>query len=441
LRRLGLRCLPWYRDSVLTADNRPISRAVITSLILAALAIRLSWSFMAPSDAASLDRLPDQIGYLDLARNLLQRQGFIRIDARFDDLIRAGRMPLYPLFVAACGASVTAIRIVQAFIDTSTVLAVYLLARRWLTTRPSFLAAAFVAFNPFLIFFSALILTETLFTAMLAWAMVLLAQRIGLIWGGLVLAATVLLRPSAIGLPVVMGIAGSFLNRSARPDRENSWALPVGSTMLFLTVVMLLPWAIRNRVVLGQWVWTTTDSGFVAYDGFNDQATGASEQKSLSSLEWNRRLRRLSEVDRSDLLQQHARQWIAQTIRENPARLLQLTAVKIARTWSPIPLSQDFSSRRNMVIAGFFAIPFDLLVVLGLWKVAMPRAFKVFLIMPAMYFTLMHAMSVGSLRYRVPVEPLLAVLAGAGAFAVLAKVRLSAWRRSAGSPRTDVVQG
>jgi hypothetical protein len=179
----------------------------------------------------------------------------------------------------------------------------------------------------------------------------------------------------------------------------------------------------------------------VAYDGFNDQATGASDQKSLSGLEWNRRLRRLSEVDRSDLLQEHAGQWIAQTIRENPARLLQLTAVKIARTWSPIPLSQDFCSRRNMVIALLFAIPFDVLVVLGLWKVGIPRVFKVFLILPALYFTLMHAMTVGSLRYRVPVEPLLAVLAGAGAFGVLAKVRLPAWRRIAGSPGTDVVKG
>ncbi|MCY2951796.1 MAG: glycosyltransferase family 39 protein [Planctomycetota bacterium] len=405
------------------------------------MAIRLSWSFLAPSDAASMDRLPDQIGYVDLGRNLLERQGLVRIDARFDDVIRAGRMPLYPFFVAGCGASVTVIRMVQALIDTSTVLAVYLLARRWLTTRPSFLAAAFVAFNPFLIFFSALILSETLFTAMLAWAMVMLSQRNGVIWGGLVLAGSVLVRPSAIGLPVVMGIAGAFLNRSARRDRESFWALPVGSTMLFLTVVMLLPWAIRNRVVLGRWVWTSTDSGFVAYDGFNDQATGASDQQSLSGLEWNRRLRRLSEVDRNELLEQHARQWIAQTIREKPARLLQLTAVKITRTWSPIPLSQDFCSRRNMVIALLFAIPFDVLVVLGLWKVGMPRVFKVFLILPALYFTVMHAMSVGSLRYRVPVEPLLAVLAGAGAFAVLGTVGLPAWRRIAGSPGTEVVEG
>jgi hypothetical protein len=38
----------------------------------------------------------------------------------------------------------------------------------------------------------------------------------------------------------------------------------------------------------------------------------------------------------------------------------------------------------------------------------------VLLLIPAIYFTLVHAMSIGSLRYRVPVEPELAVLAAVG---------------------------
>jgi hypothetical protein len=157
----------------------------------------------------------------------------------------------------------------------------------------------------------------------------------------------------------------------------------------------------------------------------------------LSSLELNMRLRRSSETDRSKLLHDHARQWIAQTWRDNPQHLIKLTITKIARTWSPIPLSQDFASRRNIIAALLFSIPFDLLIVLGLWKSAMPRVPKLFLILPALYFTCVHAVSVGSLRYRVPVEPILAVLAAAGAMAMLARVRLPAFRRSTPSHRTD----
>jgi len=32
--------------------------------------------------------------------------------------------------------------------------------------------------------------------------------------------------------------------------------------------------------VLGRWIWTSTNAGFTAYDGFNPDATGASEVRS-----------------------------------------------------------------------------------------------------------------------------------------------------------------
>ncbi len=420
-------------------DPHPLPRAYLPTLLLAALALRLACAFITPSDDNTLQRLPDQVGYLDLARNLLHQQSLVRVDPRFDDLVYAGRMPLYPLFLAFCGANVIAIRAAQAILDTSTVLAVYLLARNVLTRRPSLLAAAFVAFNPFLIFFSSLILTETLFTSMLAWAMVLLTRHIPLLWGGLLLASSILVRPSAIALPVILGIAAAFLPHHQRSPRHTLWTLPVGSAMLLLTLLALLPWALRNHALLGQWVWTTTDAGFVAFDGFNDQATGASDQKELSSLEWNRQLRRLTEIQRSQLLQRHARQWAAQTAARDPFRLLKLSAIKVARTWSPVPLSHDFSSPRNTLIALLFSLPFYFLVICGLSKNNLPLPFKTLLLLPAIYFTIVHALSVGSLRYRVPTEPLLAVLAAAGAVAVLKPRQPLAPRPSPQSLNNNIV--
>ena len=65
------------------------------------------------------------------------------------------------------------VRLAQALLDTSTVLAIYLLARRFREERGALVAAAIVAVNPFLIYFSGLVLSETLFTAMLAWGLYL----------------------------------------------------------------------------------------------------------------------------------------------------------------------------------------------------------------------------------------------------------------------------
>ena len=108
-----------------------------------------------------------------------------------------------------------AVRVVQAFLDTSTVLATYLLARRWLSERKSILAALLVAIHPYLIYFTALVLSETLYTAMLAWGMALMAREKRSRWwaGAIVLALSVLVRPSAILLPVVLAIGAAVVNR------------------------------------------------------------------------------------------------------------------------------------------------------------------------------------------------------------------------------------
>ena len=121
----------------------------------------------------SIDRLPDQRDILSLGQNLLHGQGLKFFDPRFADDVWAYRTPAYPMLIAVCRGSVRVVRVVQAL---------WTLRRSWQSTcwrgggwragrrcspRPS------VALNPFLIYFTGLILTETLFTAMLAWGMVL----------------------------------------------------------------------------------------------------------------------------------------------------------------------------------------------------------------------------------------------------------------------------
>jgi hypothetical protein len=92
-----------------------------------------------------------------------------------------------------------------------------------------------------------------------------------------------------------------------------------------------------------------------------------------------------------------------------------LTLRKIARTWSPVPLSDEFGRPIYKLIALAFALPFDLLLIVGIFRGGLRRSAVFFLLLPALYFTAIHAMSVGSLRYRMPAEPPLAVLAGVGA--------------------------
>lgn len=412
---------------------------LLIAILLFALTVRLGWGLSRPVTDAAIDALPDQRDYLSIAQNFLNGQGLSFVDKRFDDVAKAFRTPGYPLFLAACGANVRVARAAQAILDTSTVLAIFLLAHLLIPDhrrRPAAnLAAAIVAVNPFLIYFSALLLTETLFTAMLAWAMVLLvlgrgsrtsSWKLTLAWlsGAILLCLSILVRPSAIGLPVVLGYATLWMNRKGAEAYEQvprpRWPVPVGATMLALILLTLLPWAWRNFRELGAWVWLDTNSGFTLYDGYNPDATGASDQ---SFVKREPVLQTAGEIGRNDYLSNKALAYA----RQHPSRCFQLAMAKLGRTWSPVTLSSEFGQTKYRLIALAYSLPLDVLVLLGLATANLPRTVKILLLSPAIYFSIVHAATIGSLRYRIPSEPPMAVLAAA--FLATNLAARDSWRR------------
>lgn len=408
-------------------------------VLAVALALRLGWAISRPVDDAAIAQLPDQREYLEIARSVLRGEGFSFTDPRFGQRVYAYRTPGYPLLLAATGANVRIARIVQAILDTSSVLAVYLLARRWLVPGASVFAAALVAFNPFLVYFSGLILTETLFTTMLAWGMLLITSSRALPWlaGGVILAASALVRPGALPLPVILAVLAALAtNRQPEPayDRRRRLPrfpgfprLPVGTSMLLLTILVLLPWAIRNQRVLGQWIWTSTNAGITRYDGFNPDATGASDQSFVQAMP---HLRSMSETDRNEYLAREATHFV----RTRPLDSVKLAWAKVLRTWSPRPLSSEFSRTSYVVVALAYSVPFFALFVLGWLTSPMPATAKLFLAAPAAYLTVAAALSVGSLRYRIPAEVPMAVVAASVAGAQWLVAKKDEFRRAADSP-------
>lgn len=386
-------------------------------MILAiALLLRAGWALTRPGEAG-LAALPDQVEYLTLGRNLLAGEGLNFTDPRFGTPVYAFRTPGYPAFVAACGGNLTLIRLAQAVLDTSVVLAVFLLARR-LAPSGAWAAAVLAAVCPFTVYFTGLVLTETLFTALLVWGTYLLTlgRRRWVLLGLALLAVSVLVRPGALALPLVLATVAA-LARERRPG------FPMPFVAGLLVAACLLPWGWRNSRLLGEWVFTATNAGITAYDGFHPGADGSSNQGAFVP-----HLPELTEM--TETQRNHYLQSLADAHRQaDPARAWELAAKKVARTWSPVPLSEE--NRSPAVIAAglaYCALAWGL-ALLGLLsspaKGSTPtRGLKWLLIAPAVYLTVTAALSVGSLRYRVPAEPLLAVLA-AGGVAALASKRAS----------------
>jgi hypothetical protein len=368
-------------------------------ILLLGLILRLTWAFVQPATDSAIDALPDQREYLSLARNLLHLHRLQFDDPRFQQTIYAYRLPGYPAFVAACGGSIRVVRVVQSVIDASVVLAVYGIARRMGTTiLTAEIAAAFVAVNPFMTYFSGAILTETLFTASMTWGVWAIGRKPSPTRSAAfdaVVVIAVLLRPTAVVLlPLIaFGTNGGLALRAKKTV-----------VTLFAVALALLPWAFRNHLLLDHWIFTTTNDGVTLYDGFSPAATGASDQRFFDQMPAERSM---SEYDRSQSLRRRAIDWAIQ----NPAGVVILSAKKILRGWSPVPLSQDFGKPVYRLIAAGYAVPFDVAVLGGLLFAQLTRPQKWLLVLPAIGVTAGMVLSVGSMRYVIPAEPALAVLA------------------------------
>jgi hypothetical protein len=359
-----------------------------------ALLLRLVWVLHLPATDGQLAALPDQCEYLSLGRSLLAGRGLVLHDPRFNADVLAYRTPGYPIFIALLGGSVRAVRVAQAVLDSSTVLAVYLLARRWLAHERALLAAAIVAVNPWLIYFCGLVLAETLFTALLAWGLAMGS------WGMIALIVSVMVRPSALLLPILLA------GLNWRPGSAYDWRRAI--IALAGLVLLLLPWAMRNHAVLGQWMWTTTNSGITMYDGFNPSADGGSNQRFVTAMP---ELATMGEVQRSRYLSRLAWEYIT----DHPGRAIELTLAKLARLWSPLPLSREYGRDLRYALVGLlYTVPLFVLIAAGLMAARLPVAAKVMLMLPAIYFTIVHAASVGSIRYRIPADVPMAIIAAAG---------------------------
>jgi hypothetical protein len=237
--------------------------------------------------------------------------------------------------------------------------------------------------------------------------------------GVLILVGAILVRQSALFLPLAVAVGAALVNRGAGTPYHRRWPLPVGATVVLLTFLVLLPWAWRNKRVVGTWVWTTTNGGITAYDGLNPDATGASDQSFVASMP---ELRGMSEVDRSAYLSEQAKEFA----RRQPRRVAELAAAKAGRMWSPVPLSQEYGGWKYRTVGILYSVPLYLACAIGISRrTTLPRAAKVLLLIPAIYFTAVHMLSVGSLRYRIPAEPPMAVVA-ASALVLPA----AGWKRS-----------
>jgi hypothetical protein len=200
--------------------------------------------------------------YLRLAGSLLDSFSFPSIF----------RTPVYPSFIAFIyslfGKYPQALLIFQYLLDSLTAIFVVLIfSRMFQNSRYSYLAGFIYAVNPFAIFYSNMILTETLFTLVLAvsvYYFIIFLQtqeRKFIFLSSLLLGAATLCRPISIYLPLFLL---PFIFVAGHKFR---YKLKAGAAFLIISYMVLIPWYMRNYNEYGRWTLSTVSdlNYFVSY--------------------------------------------------------------------------------------------------------------------------------------------------------------------------------
>jgi hypothetical protein len=191
----------------------------------------------------------DTASYLEPGRNLLLHGRFVADGA--PDLLRT---PGYPLFLAITSlGGIPAAVAVNVIISVFSVILVWKLGRTVFgNNRIALVAAWFFAFEPISITQSCVLLSETLFLALFLLSMEQLAEFLRrrsfrvLALAGVWLAAATLVRPITYYLPVALALGLSVVLARVPGLR---WKAP--AVLLLSALPLLVAWQVRNQVETG----------------------------------------------------------------------------------------------------------------------------------------------------------------------------------------------
>jgi hypothetical protein len=97
----------------------------------------------------------------------------------------------------------------------------------------------------------------------------------------------------------------------------------------------------------------------------------------------------------------------------HPARVAELSWIKLRRMWSPLPNAAEFGSGTMRLVLALSYTPIIVLAAVGAWRYGRRDWPYALCVLPAVYFTCLHVIFVSSIRYRQPAMLELIVLAAA----------------------------
>lgn len=401
--------------------GRISDRALLVAALGTALGVRLGVVAVTRHQVI----VADPADYHRLGLLLADGQGFGRSVLGAGGGPTAFRPPLYPLFLGlvyrVTGNSVTAARVGQALLGVLTVALLALIANMIWGRRVARVVLVLGAAYPPLVFVGTPLLSESISLPLQLGALAAALQvRLGgapLPWSaatGILLGLGVLARPTlaALAVPILV-----LLLTAGAPWRARLvWTAVAGLT----AVATLVPWEVRTYRAFDTFVPVSTLDGFVLAGVYNRQAdddprdpgqwrnpTGIPamapyfRDATLDELELSQRLRTTA----TDYAIAHPG-YVGRVVGWNMVRLFDLTGPRLARA-SAEPLG--FGPR----VADIWLVSYAVVMILALagacTRLARRAPIGLWLVVPAVVAATVPTL--GTSRYRSPIEPVIVLLA------------------------------
>lgn len=371
---------------------------------------------------------PDSRRYINVAHNIAAGNGPIQSasavggaagDAR---LVLSGTDPLYPgilslrALVGTCDAGDSGVeamfrfgRIVNALFGVASVALVGVLGRRLIGPGAGLVAAGMMTVDPITLFFSGLVLTETVYTTLLLAALYCvtrLADDAGrhVAWAaavGVLLGLSTLTRGSGLLFILFLVPLIWYFRGGLRRGRIVVLLLVFASF-----AVTLSPAALRNHRLFGHFSPTRVGSGASLLESWGPWADGG---PGMERIEYPAFAPDANEYERDRQARDAAVAWA----RENPGRVAALAWKKLCRTWSVTINAPGYGGGVYAAVGWLTVAPVYGLAVVGFWRLRRLPATLGLLLAPAACYTVIHMVFVGSVRYRMPAMPGLFLVAAA----------------------------
>jgi hypothetical protein len=375
--------------SLLSAKSE---RIVVIALLALAAVLRVTAAVVLPDQSSALT---DALAYRELAARLWS-------DGQIGGCCQ---MPLYPLLIAIVGPSTGQLG-ADIALSVASVWLIYALTDQLFSDQYArIFAMTAAACYPPLIFFSVVGLSETLFIALIL-AAFLCWYRARFTAAAFFAVLAVLTRP------VFDVFAPAFVVFFALVVHRQTFRKAIQHLAVYVLVYCALMslWWVNNYKVHGDFVRLTVGGGTALYAGNNPlNRTGGGNIGIDYSLDGFAHI--ANPVERDRALRDAALSYIVQ----NPQRFAELAALKFMRIWRLWPVHEAYRTTVAVVVLVASLVPVLLLAGLGLYvNWSQLRRLSPLLLFGIAY-TAVHMILVGTIRYRLPLEPFLIILAGAGA--------------------------